>query len=264
MALVYSKDKEFHIHLKENDVGRYVILPGDPGRCEKIAEYFDNAVKVASNREYVTYTGYIDSERVSVVSTGIGGPSASIAVEELIHVGADTFIRVGTSGGIQPEILGGDLVIATGAIRNEGTTKEYVPVEYPAVANYEIVNALKEAADNLGFKSHIGVVHCKDNFYAQHSPETMPISNNLKYSWQAYKMAGALASEMESAAIFVVGSVRRVRTGTVLTVLANQTRREMGLEDIQVNDSKKSIETAIEAIRILIKEDKSNKDKSEK
>lgn len=263
MSLVYSPEKEFHIHLKKGDVGRYVIVPGDPGRCEKIAKYFDNAVKVASNREYVTYTGYIDGEKVSVVSTGIGGPSASIAIEELIHVGADTFIRVGTSGGIQPEVLGGDVVIATGAIRNEGTSREYAPLEYPAVADFDVVMALKNASEKLGRRHHVGVVHCKDNFYAQHSPETMPISNQLKDLWQAYKMAGALASEMESAALFIVGSVRRVRVGTVLTVIANQTRREMGLEDIQVHDSEGSIEVAIEAIRTLIKNDKL-KDKSEK
>lgn len=129
--LVYAKEKEYHIGVSAGEVGRYVILPGDPGRCEKIARHFDNPVKIAQNREYTTYTGYLDGEKVSVVSTGIGGPSASIAVEELVHCGADTFIRVGTSGGMQKEVLGGDLVIATGAIRFEGTTKEYAPIEYP-------------------------------------------------------------------------------------------------------------------------------------
>ena len=109
--LVYAKEKEYHIGVSAGEVGRYVILPGDPGRCEKIARHFDNPVKIAQNREYTTYTGYLDGEKVSVVSTGIGGPSASIAVEELVHCGADTFIRVGTSGGMQKEVLGGDLVI---------------------------------------------------------------------------------------------------------------------------------------------------------
>lgn len=256
MSLVYAKGKEFHINVAKGEVGRYVILPGDPGRCEKIASYLDNPVKVASNREYVTYTGELEGVKVSVTSTGIGGPSASIAMEELIHCGADTFIRVGTSGGMQPEVCGGDMVIATGAIRFEGTTKEYAPIEYPAVANFEIVSALKQAADEMGVTSHLGVVQCKDNFYGQHSPETMPVSYELKDKWNAWIQCGALASEMESAALFIVGSVRRVRVGSILLVLANQTRREMGLEDKEVYDTEETIRIAVEAIRKLIIKEK--------
>ena len=256
MSLVYAKGKEFHIDVAKGEVGRYVILPGDPGRCEKIANYLDNPVKVASNREYVTYTGELEGVKVSVTSTGIGGPSASIAMEELIHCGADTFIRVGTSGGMQPEVCGGDMVIATGAIRFEGTTKEYAPIEYPAVANFEVVSALKEAADKMGVTSHLGVVQCKDNFYGQHSPETMPVSYELKDKWNAWLGCGALASEMESAALFIVGSVRRVRVGSVLLVLANQTRREMGLEDKEVYDTDGAVRVAVEAMRTLILKEK--------
>ena len=256
MSLVYSKGKEFHIHTSAEDVGRYVILPGDPGRCEKIASQFDNSRKVAENREFVTYTGEMEGVRVSVTSTGIGGPSAAIAMEELIHCGADTFIRVGTSGGMQPEVCGGDLVIATGAIRMEGTSREYAPVEYPAVAHYDVVEALKQAADELGVKAHLGVVQCKDNFYGQHSPETMPVSYQLENKWQAWLKCGALASEMESAALFIVGGVRRVRVGSVLLVLANQTRREMGLEDRQVYDTELAVTAAAEAMRKLILNDK--------
>lgn len=256
MSLVYSKGKEFHIHTSAEDVGRYVILPGDPGRCEKIASHFDNSRKVAENREFVTYTGEMEGVRVSVTSTGIGGPSAAIAMEELIHCGADTFIRVGISGGMQPEVCGGDLVIATGAIRMEGTSREYAPVEYPAVAHYDVVEALKQAADELGVKAHLGVVQCKDNFYGQHSPETMPVSYQLENKWQAWLKCGALASEMESAALFIVGGVRRVRVGSVLLVLANQTRREMGLEDRQVYDTELAVTAAAEAMRKLILNDK--------
>ena len=252
MALVYAKDKEYHIHTTPDLVGRYVILPGDPGRCEKIARHFEGAEKVAENREFVTYTGYLEGEKVSVTSTGIGGPSAAIAMEELIHCGADTFIRVGTSGGMQPEVCGGDLVIATGAIRMEGTSREYAPMEYPAVAHYEVVEALKHAADRLGAKSHVGVVQCKDNFYGQHSPDTMPVAYELKDKWDAWIKCGALASEMESAALFIIGSVRRVRTGAVMMVLANQTRREMGLDDPQVYDTEMAVRTAVEAVREMI------------
>lgn len=256
MALVYAKGKEFHIQTAPGDVGKYVILPGDPGRCEKIAGYFDNAKKVAENREFVTYTGELEGVKVSVTSTGIGGPSASIAIEELIHCGADTFIRVGTSGGMQPEVCGGDMVIATGAIRMEGTTREYAPIEYPAVAHYDIVEALKHAADKMGLRAHLGVVQSKDNFYGQHSPETMPVAYELKNKWHAWMRCGALASEMESAALFIVGGVRRVRVGSVLLVIANQTRREMGLEDLQVYDTESAVKMAVEAMRELILKEK--------
>ena len=146
MSLIYTKNKEFHIDLQKGDVGRYVILPGDPGRCEMIAAYLENPRIIARKREFTTYVGELNGEKVCVTSTGIGGPSAVIAMEELVHCGADTFIRVGTSGGMQPQILGGDLVIATGAIRAEGTTREYAPIEYPAVPDYEVVQALKKAA----------------------------------------------------------------------------------------------------------------------
>lgn len=256
MSLVYAKDKEFHIHTTPEDVGRYVILPGDPGRCEKIARHFDNAKKVAENREFVTYTGQLEGVKVSVTSTGIGGPSAAIAMEELIHCGANTFIRVGTSGGMQPEVCGGDLVIATGAIRMEGTSREYAPMEYPAVAHYDVVEALKHAADRLGARSHLGVVQCKDNFYGQHAPETMPVAYELKNKWDAWMRCGALASEMESAALFIVGSVRRVRVGSVMLVLANQTRREMGLDDPQVYDTEMAVTVAVEALREMILKEK--------
>ena len=255
MSLIYAKDKEFHIHTTSEDVGRYVILPGDPGRCEKIARHFDNAEKVAENREFVTYTGQLEGVKVSVTSTGIGGPSAAIAMEELIHCGADTFIRVGTSGGMQPEVCGGDLVIATGAIRMEGTSREYAPMEYPAVAHYDVVEALKHAADRLGTRSHLGVVQCKDNFYGQHSPETKPVSYELQNKWEAWKRLGCLASEMESAALFVVASHLKVRAGACFLVMANQEREKEGLDNPVVHDTDMAVQTAVKAIRRLIRQD---------
>ena len=255
MSTVYS-EKEYHVNLTKGDVGEYIILPGDPGRCEKIAQYFDNPVLVANNREYVTYTGTLDGVKVSVTSTGIGGPSAAIALEELVHCGAHTFIRVGTSGGMQKEVLGGDVVIATGAIRLDGTSKEYAPIEYPAVANFDVVMALKESAKELNHPYHVGVVQCKDSFYGQHSPESMPIASELQNKWEAWIRTGALTSEMESATLFIVGSTRRVRVGAVLLVVANQTRRALGLEDIQVHDTEAAIKVAINALKKLIAEDK--------
>ena len=167
-----------------------MILPGDPGRCEKIAAHFDSPVKVASNREYTTYTGYLDGVKVSVTSTGIGGPSASIAVEELTELGADTFIRVGTCGGMSKKVHGGDCIVVTGAVRNEGTSREYAPIEYPAVPDFGVTSALVSAAEKLGFRYHAGVVHNKDSFYGQHSPESMPVSYELTAKWEAWKQEG--------------------------------------------------------------------------
>lgn len=247
---------EYHVNMKPGDVGRYVITPGDPKRCKLIAGYLDDAKLVADNREFVTYTGFLDGEKVSVTSSGIGGPSAAIMMEELANLGADTFVRVGTCGGMQPHMLGGDLAIASAAVRAEGTSKEYAPIEYPAVSDYEVLNALVKSAKKLGFTSHVGVVQCKDSFYGQHSPEIKPVKNELLDKWEAWKMLGCLASEMESAALFIVASFRKVRCGTVLLVVANQEREKLGLENPVVHNTEDAILTAIEAIRELIREDR--------
>lgn len=248
----YSEDgKQYHIGLKKGDVGKYVILPGDPKRCAKIAQYFENPQLVADNREYVTYTGYLDGEKVSVTSTGIGGPSAAIAMEELVKAGAETFIRVGTCGGMQLDIKGGDIVVATGAIRMEGTSREYAPIEFPAVANLDIATALKNSAEKLGYTCHTGVVQCKDSFYGQHEPQTKPVSWELESKWEAWKRLGCLASEMESAALFVVASYLKVKVGSVFLVVANQEREKQKLENPVVHDTEKAIKTAIEAIKVL-------------
>ena len=252
MSKVYSGDVQYHINMKEGDVGRYVILPGDPKRSQKIAEHFDNPQLVADHREFVTYTGYIDGVKVSVTSTGIGGPSAAIALEELANIGADTFIRVGTCGGMQVDVMGGDLVVATGAIRMEGTGREYAPMEFPAVADYEVTNALVKASKDLGKKYHVGIIECKDSFYGQHEPQRMPVGAELQYKWNAWKMAGALASEMECAALFTVAACLNVQVGAVLMCVWNQERVNAGLSNIQVLETDNAIKTAIEAIRIII------------
>ncbi len=251
-----DKDRQYHIQVAEGEVGRYVILPGDPKRCEKIAAHFENPRLIADSREYVTYTGYLDGEKVSVTSTGIGGPSAAIAMEELSRVGADTFIRVGTSGGMALEVKSGDVVIASGAIRMEGTSREYAPIEFPAVADVEVTQALIQAARKLGQEYHVGVVQCKDSFYGQHSPETKPVGYELLNKWDAWVKCGCLASEMESAALFVVGSWLKLRVGTVLLTMANQERAKKGLPNPVVHDTEAPIQTAVEAIRSLIRQDR--------
>ncbi|OON87636.1 uridine phosphorylase [Oribacterium sp. C9] len=252
----YSEDKTmYHIGVAPGQVGRYVLLPGDPKRCKKIAAYFDDPVFVADNREYVTYTGKIDGVPVSVTSTGIGGPSASIAMEELKMCGADTFIRIGTAGGMDLDVQAGDVVIANAAIRMEGTSKEYAPIEWPAAADFEITSVLNQAAEKLGFRHHVGVVECKDAFYGQHKPEDLPVSYELLNKWQSWLRLGCKASEMESAALFTVGAYLKVRVGSVLFIMSNQERVKQGLSNEIEHDTDKAIKTAIEAIKLLIKQD---------
>ena len=247
---------QYHLHTKKGDVGRYVILPGDPKRVPLIAEHLDSAKMVADSREFLTYTGYLDGEKVSVTSTGIGGPSASIAMEELYKCGADTFIRMGTCGGIALPVMGGDVVIATGAVRAEGTSREYAPIEFPAVADYSVVTALKEASEKLGYKHHLGVVQCKDSFYGQHDPDKMPVSYELNDKWEAWKRLGVLASEMESAALFTVASYLGVRCGSAFFVVANQEREKLGLDNPQHHDTSPAILVAVEGVRRLIEMDR--------
>ena len=227
---------QFHIQCKEGDVGRYCILPGDPGRCEKIAAYFDDPVKVQSNREYTVYTGTLLGEKVSVCSTGIGGPSAVIAMEELRAIGADTFIRVGTCGGIALQVQSDDVVIATGAVRHEGASREYAPIEFPAVSDYRIQESLVQAAKNLGKPWHAGVVQCKDSFYGQHDPSRMPVSYELLAKWEAWKRLG-------------------VRCGSCFHVVWNQEREAAGLDQQESHDTSAAIEVGIEALKILIREE---------
>ena len=248
------KDIQFHIKCKPGDIGKYVILTGDPKRVEKIAAYLENANLVADNREYVVYTGEISGQKVSVCSTGIGGPSAAIAVEELKACGAEYMIRVGTCGGISEKVIGGDIIIPTAAIRQEGTTLQYVPSEYPAVADFTVVSSIKKAADELGATSHLGVVQSKDSFYGQHSPETMPVYSELDNKWQAWKKAGVLASEMDCSTVYVVGGIRDVKTGSVLLAIWNQEREKAGLSNPTTEDTDLAIRIAIKAIENLIKE----------
>lgn len=244
--------KQYHTGVGPEDIGKYVIMPGDPKRCAKIAEFFDDAKLVADSREYVTYTGTLDGVKVSVTSTGIGGPSAAIAIDELAKCGAHTFVRIGTCGGMQEDVMGGDVVIATGAVRMEGTSREFAPIEYPAVANLDVTNALVAAAKTMNIRHHVGVVQCKDSFFGQHEPEVMPVSYELENKWQAWLRMGCLASEMESAALFIAGQFLRVRVGSCFLVVANQERAKMGLSNTQVHDTELAIKTAVEAVRNLI------------
>ena len=252
-------EKQFHIRCQAGDVGRYVFLPGDPGRCESIAAHFDNPIHIGMNREYNVYTGTLLGQKVSVCSTGIGGPSASIAMEELVAIGADTFIRIGTCGGIDTDVLPGDIVVATGAIRFEHTSMEYAPIEFPAVPNLDVTIALKSAAEALGYRTHTGVVQCKDAFYGQHAPERSPVYYELQQKWESWKRLGVKASEMESAALFVVASALRVRCGSCFHAVWNQEREKLGMHMPMTEDTSGAIKVGIEAMKKLIASDLKNK-----
>ncbi len=246
---------QFHIHCKSGDVGRYVFLPGDPGRCESIASHFNNPVHIGMNREYNIYTGTLLGEKVSVCSTGIGGPSASIAMEELSAIGADTFIRIGTCGGIDLDVLPGDIVVATGAIRYEHTSMEYAPIEFPAVPSFDITAALKDASEKLGYRTHTGIVQCKDSFYGQHAPERSPVYYELQQKWESWKRLGVKASEMESAALFVVACALGVRCGSCFHAVWNQEREKLGMNMPMTEDTTGAIRVGIEAMKQIIASD---------
>lgn len=246
----------YHIGLDDTHGARYAILPGDPGRVEKIADFLEEPRFLCRNREYTTYVGKLEGENVLVMSTGMGGPSTAIGVEELYQTGVRTFVRVGTCGGMATQVMGGDLVVAQASIRMEGTSKEYVAIEFPAVADLDVTNALVQAGRGLGVATHAGVVQCKDSFYGQHSPERMPAGNELMEKWDQWLKAGCLASEMESAALFIVAQVLRARAGCVLNVCWNQERKKQGLSDPQCHDTTKAIQAAVGAIRILIRQEK--------
>ena len=237
-------ERQYHIHCAPGEVGRYVILPGDPGRCASIAAYFDDAKLIAQNREYTTYTGTLLGVPVSVCSTGIGGPSASIAMEELHKLGADTFIRTGTCGGIELDVKSGDIVVATGAIRFEHTSMEY-----------GLTAALMQASKALGYTTHSGVVQCKDSFYGQHSPEASPVYYELLQKWESWKRLGVKASEMESAALFVVAAALHVRCGSCFHVVWNQEREKAGLDQDMSEDTSAAVKVAVEALKLVIAAD---------
>jgi len=256
MPLTEPDGRFHHIGLLPGEVGRYVLLPGDPGRVEKIASRFDDPRFVASHREYVTWTGTLDGVPVSCTSTGIGCPSTAIAVEELVGAGADTFIRVGTSGAMQPDLRTGDVGVITGAIRDEGTSRHYLPLEFPAVADVDITVALRDGARDAGVPFHLGVAQSKDSFYGQHEPGRMPIAAELGRRWDAWVAGGAICSEMEAATLFIVASTLRVRAGGVMLIFQNLDHQPPSEEDLRNDDVERVIDVAVAGLRRLIAADR--------
>ena len=249
--------KQYHIGMGPGDVGKYVLLPGDPGRTPVIAKFFKDAKEMANNREYRTFTGYLDGIKVSTTSTGIGCPSTAIAVEELIKIGADTFIRIGTAGALQREVKLGDITITTAAVREEGTTRQYVPLSYPAVADLDVTMALREAAQKLGFRAHTGISHCKDAFYTEGKEgEDLPLGSHTKAMWEAWYRSNVLSTSMESAALFVVSSIKKVKAGEVLAIIGLTYDDQPIAKKVGIDEA---IQTALEAVRILETKRKADK-----
>lgn len=245
-------EKQYHIQLKKGDIGKYVILPGDPGRVPLIASYFDEAKEIAFNREYRTFTGTVDGIKISSTSTGIGCPSTAIAIEELIRVGAEVFIRVGTAGALQRNIGLGDVVISTSAVREEGTTRQYIPLSYPAVADLDVTLALRLAARRLGIKHHCGISHCKDAFFIESEKDAppLPIQEQNQLLWKAWERSNVLATSMEASALFVVSSIRKVKAGEVVAIIGLTYDDAPIVAKVGVEEA---IRVAIEAVKILEK-----------
>jgi uridine phosphorylase len=256
MAMSKGDNRQYHIQVAPGEVGRYVFLPGDPGRCEPIAQFFDEPRLVAKNREYETWTGYLDGEMVSVTSTGIGCPSAAIAMEELVKIGSDTFVRVGTSGSMQPHIKPGDLGVIHGAIRDEGTTSHYLPIEFPAVADIDITRALAVGARSLGKTVHVGISQSKDSFFGQHEPGRMPVASRLQERWSAWMAGGAICSEMEAAGLFIVASTLGVRAGGIMMILGHPDQSPMTEDDWKAGAVENVLPSAIAGMREIIRTDR--------
>ena len=252
-------EKQFHIACTKGDIGRYCILPGDPGRVPAIAALLDDAKQIAYNREFNVWTGTLLGEKVTACSTGIGGPSASIAMEELHKCGADTFIRVGTCASTCDDVQCGDIVVVSGSVRMDGTSRHYLPLEFPAVPSYQLLKALEESAVSLGFHTTVGVSITKDSFYTQTEPETKPVADELIRRWQSYVRGGAVCTSMEESILFSVGSSLGVRTASILVSATNfdGSVSKRNSADVYPTDSiQKPILSAIEALRRIIRQDK--------
>jgi uridine phosphorylase len=250
--------KKYHVGLAKGEVGDYVLVPGDPARTVMIAKFLDGAKEMAFSREYRTFTGSVAGVPVSTMSTGMGGPSVAIGVEELSELGVHTFLRVGTCGAAQPEIKMGDLVIALGSVRSEGTPNGYVPTEYPAVASLDVVNALVDAAKDSGAPYHVGIIRSVDALYSDLLPDSMP-RPHLRDELEMWSRAGVLSNDMETSTLLVVARLRKRRAGTI-----NLCVDELGAGEIHHLDPsymERMLKVAVDAIRRLIELDRAAKGK---
>lgn len=242
-----------HTNLKRSEVGKYAFLPGSPQRVERIAKYLDNPVFLKVNREHETWVGYLENEKVLITSTGMGGPSTAIALEELVELGADTFIRIGSCASTSDKCGRGDVVIPSSCVRMEGTALHYGPIEYPAVPDVEVFDALRNATNLSKYKNAVGTVISRDGFYSQYDEFDKPSAYYIKPKWEAYKKLGAIATEMEAATLFIAASSLNVRAGAVMVCATDYKKVN---KTYPIDYEARSIEIAVEAMRELIKRDK--------
>lgn len=247
--------KMMHIGISKGDVGRYVFLPGSPERAEKIAAYFENPKEIAYHREFRTFTGELEGVRVAVTSTGIGGPSTAIAVEELCQCGADTMMRIGSCASVSEKVRTGDIVIPNGAIRMEGTGMHYLPLEFPAVPDFGLLKELENTAQTLDMPYNVGVTITKDSFYSQTRPETKPVGDEILYRWKAYEAGGATSTSMECSTLFLVAASLGIRSASVLVSATDYKKYEeenrVPLTDLE----DRVIRVGIEAMKSIIRGD---------
>ena len=218
MEVVQKIEQVKHLPIKFGEVARYVIVPGDPNRVPVIAESLENVINQGQNREFNAYKGTHKGIEVSVVSTGIGCPSTAIAVEELSYIGAEVFIRIGTSGSVDGSAKKGDIFIATAAVRDDGTSKQYMPIEFPAIASHNVVSSLIRASKNLKIDSKVGICQSKDSFFGETEPDRMPVAPYLDYKWKSWQKGGVGASEMEAATLFTLSQIKRIEAGAILAI----------------------------------------------
>ena len=249
--------KMMHIAVSEGEVGRYVFLPGSVERAALIAAHFDNAKMLVHHREHLTYVGELDGERVAVTSTGIGGPSAGIAVEELFQCGADTMMRIGSCASTAPHVGIGHVIIPKGAVRMEGTGNHYLPIEFPAVPDYESFKALKHAAIESGYPFDTGITITKDSYYTEVSPETKPVYPELKWKWDAYLKGGATNTSMECSLLFLAGASLGIRMSSVMICATDYNAYSNDDSDYPRDWEQRAIEVGIAAMRKLISNDRS-------
>jgi uridine phosphorylase len=247
-------ERKYHVGLAQGEVGGYVLVPGDPFRTKLIAEHLEGAEEKAWSREFRTFTGHVGDQLVSTCSSGIGGPSMAIAVEELGELGAHTFLRVGTCGAVQPGIRIGDLVIGTGAVRSEGTPDGYVPREYPAIASHDVVTACVEAAEAAEVPYHMGVVRSVDALYSDLLPDRMPRPAELRAELQMWTRVGVVANDMESATLMVVSALRGWRAGVLLLCVDELDSGE--IHHLDPAYMHRMLDVAVDAIRRLIGRDR--------
>ena len=218
METVQKIEQVKHLPIKFGEVARYVIVPGDPNRVPVIAESLENVINQGQNREFNAYKGTQNGIEVSVVSTGIGCPATAIAVEELSYIGAEVFIRIGTSGSVDKSAKKGDIFIATAAVRDDGTSKQYIPIEFPAIASHNVVGNLIKASKNLNIDSKVGICQSKDSFFGETEPDRMPVAPYLDFKWKSWQEGGVGASEMEAATLFTLSQIKRIEAGAILAI----------------------------------------------